>query len=322
LRLNKFVIYPETPLTHIKTFQFFLDILESTNPSANIIESVSPNILTPEILGNYFGFDQNYNLLTEQTNTINTTPTIFSNNFGMHLDHPENFENFFNPNTPITSIPPTEMLLLEDVNIFDGSDSEGMNENGEVEENGSDSTSTGCSDHEIGDIQMALNNLVVLGDDSDDSSSLPDQNYENTKEEDLLCSFAVQKNLSRDVMEDLLAMLTKPDFMLEHITVNYRKMRSAWTGQRPLKKYTIKIATVQKTKLGKKKGKKQREQFSAFNPDIHDLSQKIDVNIFFINLTNTINLIDLVYLLLSKKYFNQIFNISSWKVFSYSIFHS
>jgi hypothetical protein len=110
--------------------------------------------------------------------------------------------------------------------------------------------------------------------------------------------------------------------MLENIVVNYRKMRSSWSGQRPLKKYTVKIATVQKTKLGKKKGKKQREQFSAFNPHIHDLSQKIDVNIFFINLTNTINFIDLVYLLLSKKYINQIFNISSWKVFSYSIFHS
>jgi len=52
-----------------------------------------------------------------------------------------------------------------------------LNENGEVEENGSKSTSTGCSDHEVGDIEMALNNLVVLDDDSDDSNSLPDQNY-------------------------------------------------------------------------------------------------------------------------------------------------
>jgi hypothetical protein len=145
-----------------------------------------------------------------------------------------------------------------------------LNENGDDNQN---SSSSDCSEQENLDFQRALDLVTTVEDD--EVTEFP-EGYQNTREENLLCSFAVIKGLSRDVIEDLLLML-KDNFCLENLVVNYRKMKRAWTLTRPLKKVTVIIPAVQKTKLGKKKKGKKSESFVAFNPDLHSLLEKIEV---------------------------------------------
>jgi hypothetical protein len=154
-------------------------------------------------------------------------------------------------------------------------DSEELNENGE--ETNSSISSSGCSAQEIIEIQKSLEEACFEDEEVDLNSY---GGYQNTKEENLLCSFAVQNSLSRSTMEHLIQIL-QDNFLPENIKVNYRKMKGVWSAKRPIKKFSVIIPTVQKTKLGKKKKKKNGEHsFVAYNPAVHDLSQKVDVKLF------------------------------------------
>jgi hypothetical protein len=157
-------------------------------------------------------------------------------------------------------------------NPTSSTDSEYFNENGEQYLSPC-SSSSGCSAQEIMDIQNAI---TEVDEDNEEMDVEPSTRYENTKEENILCSFAVKNSLSRSVMEDLIQVL-KSNFSPENIKVNYRKMRGCWASKRPIKKFTVCIPTVQTTKLGKKNKKKKVHRFVAFNPAVHDLSEKVDV---------------------------------------------
>ncbi len=102
----------------------------------------------------------------------------------------------------------------------------------------------------------------------------------NTTEENLLCSFAVQNNISRTAMERLVEMLRENNFQTNNLKhVNYKNMRISWNKQRPLHKTTITVPVVPVITTGSRsKNKKTRiEEFMAFNPLLHQLSDKIEV---------------------------------------------
>jgi hypothetical protein len=164
--------------------------------------------------------------------------------------------------------------------IVSDTDSGQFNENGE-ETNSSISSSSGCSAQEIIEIQKALEEacLELNEDEEEDLNSYG--GHQNTKEENLLCSFAVQHSLSRNTM-DALILILQDNFLPENITVNYRKMKRVWNAKRPIKKFSVIIPTVQKTKLGRKKKKENgKHSFVAFNPAVHDLTQKVDVKFVY-----------------------------------------
>ncbi len=151
-----------------------------------------------------------------------------------------------------------------------------LNENGDIVDAENNQSSSASEEEDAVQMASIIQNLQIEESTFETTENL----LENTLEENLLCSFAVQNNITRTVMEELVGLLRKNNFQCSNLKqTTYKNMRMAWNQLRPLNKKSVIISVIPVINTGSKsKEKKKRiEEFMLFNPLLHQLTEKIEV---------------------------------------------